>query len=116
MAGIISAGAHIPFYRLEGTTVREVWGAGNPKASRPIAGMDEDTITMGVEALINAGGWGGINVDALYFASTSAPYAEKSNAAVVAAGADLPASAFTADMGGSLRAGTSALRVALDAV
>ena len=39
---------------------------------------------MGAEALINAGGWGGINADALYFASTSAPYAEKSNAAVVA--------------------------------
>lgn len=116
MAGIISAGAHIPFYRLEGAAVRAVWGAGNPKASRPIAGFDEDTITMGAEALINAGGWGGIDVDALYFASTSAPYAEKSSAAVVAAAADLPDSAFTADMGGSLRAGTSALRTALDAV
>ncbi len=116
MAGIISAGAYVPFQRLEGAAVRGVWGAGNPKASRPLAGFDEDPITMGTEALINAGGWGGIDLDALYFASTSAPYAEKSSAAVVAAAADVPESAFTADMGGSLRAGTAALRVALDAV
>ncbi len=116
MAGIISAGAHIPFYRLEGGTVRAVWGAGNAKASRPIAAFDEDPITMGVEALINAGGWGETKADALYFASTSAPYAEKSNAAVVAAAADLPETIFTADLGGALRAGTSALRAALDAV
>jgi 3-hydroxy-3-methylglutaryl CoA synthase len=116
MAGIVSVGAYVPFHRLEGATVREVWGAGSPKASRPVAGFDEDSITMGVEALINAGGWGGIDVDALYFASTSAPYAEKSSAAVVAAAADLPGEMFTADLGGSLRAGTSALRAALDAV
>ncbi len=116
MAGIISAGAYIPFHRLEGGAVRAVWGSGNPKASRPIASFDEDPITMGAEALINAGGWGDIQADALYFASTSAPYAEKSNAAVVAAAADLPGSIFTADLGGAIRAGTSALRTALDAV
>jgi 3-hydroxy-3-methylglutaryl CoA synthase/uncharacterized OB-fold protein len=115
MAGIISAGAYIPAYRLEGAAVREVWGAGNAKASRPIANFDEDAITMGVEALLSAGGWD-FSSDALYFASTSAPYAEKSNAAVVAAATNQPESIFTADMGGSLRAGTSALRGALDAV
>jgi len=116
MAGIISVGAYVPFHRLEGATVREVWGAGSPKVSRPMAGFDEDSISMGVEALINAGSWGCINVDALYFASTSAPYTEKSSAAVVAAAADLPEEIFSADLGGSLRAGTSALRAAIDAV
>ena len=54
MAGIVSAGAYIPYHRLEGGAVRAVWGSGNPKASRPIASFDEDPITMGAEALINA--------------------------------------------------------------
>ena len=30
MAGIISAGAYIPAYRLEGAAVRGVWGAEPP--------------------------------------------------------------------------------------
>ncbi len=116
MAGIVSVGAYIPPYRLGGDLVRAVWGAGNAKAARPIANHDEDAITLAVEALLSAGEWGKSGVDALYFASTSAPYAEKSNAAVAAAAADLPETLFTADLGGSLRAGTSALRAALDAV
>ena len=116
MAGITRVGAYIPPHRLEGETVRAVWGTGSPKASRPLAGFDEDAITMGAEALINAAGWGGAQVDSLYFASTSHPYAEKSNAAVLAAAADLPETLFTLDAGGSLRAGTSALRAAWDAV
>jgi len=116
MAGITSVGAYVPFRRLTGEAVRAVWGAGHPKAARPVAGFDEDAITLAVEAVQNATDWGRAEADALYFASTSFPYAEKSNAAVVAAAADLPEALFTADLGGSPRAGTSALRAALDAV
>ena len=116
MAGITRVGAYIPFHRLAGKTVRAVWGTGSPKASRPLAGFDEDPITMGVEALINATGWGDSQVDSLYFASTSHPYAEKSNASVLAAAADLPEKLFTLDAGGSVRAGTSALKAACDAI
>ena len=116
MAGITRVGAYIPFHRLAGETVRSVWGAGNRRASRPLAGFDEDPITMGVEALINAAGWGDSQVDSLYFASTSHPYAEKSNASVLAAAADLPEKLFTLDAGGSVRAGTSALKAACDAI
>ena len=116
MAGITRVGAYIPFHRLAGETVRAVWGTGSPKASRPLAGFDEDPITMGVEALINATGWGDSQVDSLYFASTSHPYAEKSNASVLAAAADLPEKLFTLDAGGSVRAGTSALKAACDAI
>ncbi len=116
MAGITRIGAYIPFHRLQGDTVRAVWGTGGAKASRPLAGFDEDAITMGVEALINAAGWGDSQVDSLYFASTSHPYAEKSNASVLAAAADLPEKLFTLDVGGSVRAGASALKAACDAV
>jgi 3-hydroxy-3-methylglutaryl CoA synthase len=56
------------------------------------------------------------DVDALYLASTTLPYKEKSNATVVATAADLRSDIITADFAGSLRAGTTALRAAVDAV
>jgi 3-hydroxy-3-methylglutaryl CoA synthase len=49
-------------------------------------------------------------------ATTSAPYAEKQGAATIAAVLDLPSAVRTLDVGGTLRAGTSARVAALDAV
>jgi hydroxymethylglutaryl-CoA synthase len=55
-------------------------------------------------------------VDGLLFASTSYPYKEKQGASVIAKALDLRRDVHTADLGGSLRAGTTALRAAFDAV
>jgi 3-hydroxy-3-methylglutaryl CoA synthase len=71
---------------------------------------------MGVEAALHAlEGRSATGPDALYFASTTPPFGEKSSAAVIAAACDLAASR-TIDIGGTLRAGTSALGLALDAL
>ena len=59
---------------------------------------------------------GGADLDLVCFASTTAPYAEKSSAAVLAAVLDCGPAVSVADLGGSLRAGTTGLRLALDAV
>lgn len=56
------------------------------------------------------------SVQALYFASTTAPYKEKQTAATIAAVLDLAPDAVTMDFSGSLRCGTNALKAALDAV
>jgi 3-hydroxy-3-methylglutaryl CoA synthase len=55
-------------------------------------------------------------VDAIYFASTSAPYHEKQVASVVATALDCRRDVATVDVGGSARAGLGALGAALDAV
>jgi 3-hydroxy-3-methylglutaryl CoA synthase/uncharacterized OB-fold protein len=55
-------------------------------------------------------------IDALYFASTTQPYAEKQSATTVAWGANLRTDIFTVDCTDSLRAGTNALKLALDSV
>jgi 3-hydroxy-3-methylglutaryl CoA synthase len=55
-------------------------------------------------------------VDGLYFATTTSPYKEKSGATIVAMAADIKENALTADFAHSLRAGTSALMSAIDAV
>ena len=55
-------------------------------------------------------------VDGVLFASTSYAYKEKQAASIVAKALDLRRDVVTADFADSLRAGTTALRAALDAV
>lgn len=117
MAGIISYGAYIPLWRLSRDVIAEAWGSASIGGERSIANNDEDTITMATEAAIDClGSLERETVDGLYFASTTAPYKEKECSTLVATAADLRPEIITADFGNSLRAGTQALRAALDAV
>jgi 3-hydroxy-3-methylglutaryl CoA synthase len=118
--GICDFGTYIPHYRVSRAAVGEAWHMEQAKAlllgERAVAGYDEDSLTMANEAVLHAlEGRDGRTVDALYFASTTPPFGEKSSAAVIAAACDLPATR-TADVCGSLRAGTSALSMAFDAI
>jgi 3-hydroxy-3-methylglutaryl CoA synthase len=116
MIGITSFGVHIPRYRLSGQTLAAVWG-GSGGGERAVANHDEDSVTMAVEASLAAlGGRSAVNVGGVVLASTTPPYAEKSSAAILATVIDGPRDLFVADLGGSLRAGTTGLRLALDAV
>ncbi|MBI2528922.1 MAG: OB-fold domain-containing protein [Candidatus Rokubacteria bacterium] len=116
MIGIVSAGAYVPRYRLGGKTLQAVWGSGGG-GERAVAGYDEDSLTMAVEASLEAlAGREASGVGACLLASTTAPYVEKSSATLLATATDLGAEVLTADLGGSLRCGTTALRLALDMV
>jgi hydroxymethylglutaryl-CoA synthase len=112
MVGITSYGAYVPLYRLSREAIAK--GARGEKA---ICNFDEDSITMAVAATIDClTGIDRETIDGLYFATTTSPYKEKLGATTVAMGADLKESALTADFAHSLRAGTAALRSAIDAV
>jgi len=90
---------------------------GGGRGERAVAYFDEDSVTMGVAAARNClEGIGRGEIDALLFASTTSPYREKQAASLVAKALDLPRPTATADFAGSLRAGTAALRAAVDAV
>ncbi|MBW2665557.1 MAG: 3-hydroxy-3-methylglutaryl CoA synthase, partial [Deltaproteobacteria bacterium] len=116
MVGIASYGAYIPRHRLPlsavgGRAARE----GGPE--KAVAWNDEDSVTMAVSAAVNClRGLDRKCVDALYFASTSYAFREKQAAALVARALDLRRDLRCADFAGSLRAGTTALRAASDAV
>lgn len=117
MIGILSVGAYVPRYRLSGKTLAAVWGGGGGGGERAVAGYDEDSLTMACEAGLNAlHGLDPGGVGACLLASTTPPYLEKSSATLLAAVADLEPGTLTADLGGSLRCGTTALRLALDMV
>ncbi len=116
MAGILSYGAYVPPTRLAFATVggRPAKEGGPEKA---VAWNDEDAVSMAVSAAVNClRGLDRATVDAVMFASTTYPFAEKQGAAFLARALDLPRSVRSVDFSGSLRAGTSALRAAADAV
>jgi hydroxymethylglutaryl-CoA synthase len=116
LVGITGIGVHVPRYRLSAETLAAAWGTSG-SGTRAVANHDEDSLTMAVEAALAAlGPIGAETLDLAAFASTTAPYAEKSSAAVLAAVLDCGPGAAVVDLGGSLRAGTTGLRLALDAI
>ena len=117
MIGIKSFGAYVPVYRMGQAELARAWGGRGGKGERAVANYDEDSITMAVEAAIDClGGSDRQLVDGLFFASTTPPYNEKLSASIVAAATDLRTDISTLDLTGSLRAGTSAIKAACDAV
>src|SRR5579883_3533365 len=108
MVGLVSYGSYIPYRRLKRSAIAGVLGVPSGKGERAVASFDEDSVSMAVEALRDAlRSAGGAMVQALLFATTTAPYAEKLNAAIVGAAAQLPAEIRAADLTGSVRAGIS---------
>ncbi|MCX5813773.1 MAG: hydroxymethylglutaryl-CoA synthase [Proteobacteria bacterium] len=116
MVGITSVSAYIPMYRLNREEIEKMWKAGAAAGEKAVAGYDEDTVTMAVAAAIDCLKPGNEDVNGLYAATTTAPYKEKQSAAIIASALDLDKRCYTADFSNSLRAGTIALKAAIDAV
>ncbi len=117
MAGIISYGSYVPYRRLKRSAISAALGVPAAKGERAVASFDEDSVSMAVEAARDAlrnAPQGAIS--ALFFATTSPPFAEKLSAATVGAAALLPAEIRASDLTGSTRAGLGALLQAADAV
>ena len=116
ITGILSFGAYIPKRRLQRSTIyaANAWFAGSLKGlargERAIADWDEDAITMGVEAARDA--LTGIDRDTIggvTLASTTFPFADRQNAGILKEALVLHDESGTMDVGGSMRAGTTAL-------
>lgn len=116
MVGITSFGAYIPYLRLPLAAI-----SGGKKTEggpeKAVANYDEDALTLAVAAGIDClRGIDRKTIDGVLFASTSYAFKEKQGAAIVAKALDLRRDVLTADVGDSLRAGTNALRAAIDSV
>ena len=123
MSGITRYGSYVPYFRVQ----RAAIGAG--RGARAVASYDEDAVSMAVEACRETVGRRPQDarsepkanearrdtpLDTLIFATTSPPYAEKLNAATIHAALRLPDTVRTFELGGSSRAGLSALLTGLD--
>ena len=127
MTGITSYGAYIPRLRLQRKAIAQAnaWFAPNllgaAKGERAMANFDEDAVTLAVEAARDCLPASDpikdrASVDAAYFASTSMPFSDRQNAGIVAQALSLEEGISALDIASSMRAGTSALIAALDAV
>ncbi len=113
--GIVSCGLYVPQWRLERARIADALAWLGPPSAAPLSGAravcnwDEDALTMAVEAGRRCMAAAQRAPAALTVASTTLPFADRSNATLVAEALDLPDSTRTADRSGSLRAGTTAL-------
>lgn len=117
MAVITSCGTYVPYWRLPREVIGRAWNMPSIQGERAVAGGDEDSITMAVEAGSNAlAGMNPGEIDGIFFATTTPPYRQKQCAVTIAAALDLPPHILTADFANGLRAATAALRAACDVV
>ena len=119
MIGITAIGAYLPRLRLQRSAIAaaNVWFdaslRGHAKGERAMCNWDEDPVTMAVEAGRDCGASEGIRM--LTLASTTAPFADRQNAGIVVEALNRSSDLRTMDVGGSQRAGTTALLSGLDA-
>ncbi len=117
--GIIGYGAYVPRYRLPATEVSRVWTGGYggvPIEEKSVPGLDEDTVTMAIEAARNALARGGIAADglgAVWVGSESHPYAVKPTSTIVAEALGATPQVSAADWEFACKAGTEALQAAI---
>jgi len=118
MRGIVGYGTYVPYYRLQRSAITAALGAGGGRGTRAVASYDEDATSMSVEAsrnLIRSFAAGAAPTpDAVYFASATPPYLDKTNANAIHAALNMPSSVFAGDMVGSARSTTAALTAALN--
>jgi hydroxymethylglutaryl-CoA synthase len=118
--GIAGYGVYLPFYRVKSSDVAKAWG-GDLKSpyEKTVPSYDEDAITMGVEASLNAlknSRFDGEEIDLVHFATTSSPYIEKQCSSTLAFALGCKNSVRTSDFDGSPRVCSSAMLSAFDAL
>ena len=115
-AGILAFGGYVPRLRLQRRVIADANAWFNPalmalgRGERAIAGWDEDSITMAVEAARDClARRGRDGIGQVFLASTTLPFQDRQNAGVVAEALHIAGATGTLDVAGSQRAGTSAL-------
>ena len=114
MRGILGWGAYLPYRRLDRATIPPVAGSGGGTGTRTVAGYDENSTTMGVEAARLALRRSDVAPRTLWFTTTEPAYLDKTNATAVHAALGLDRTAAAYDTVGSVRSAMGALRAALD--
>lgn len=117
--GILSFGAYVPRLRLQRKAIAAANAWFNPglrgmgKGERSMANWDEDTVTIAVEAARDClAGFDAALVASLSLASTTHPFDDRQSTSIAAGALNLRPGVRSLDVGGSLRAGTSALATA----
>jgi len=117
--GIVGYGAYVPRFRISAQEIARVWRGGLdslPIKEKSVPGLDEDSVTMAIEASRNALRRAGIDAKALraiWVGTESKPYAVKPSGTLVAEALNTTPSVLSADLEFACKAGTEALQAAI---
>ncbi len=118
--GIVGYGAYIPRPRLPTKRIAETWFSGNhrplPVPEKSVPGIDEDTVTMSIEAARNALCRAAIDptdLRAVWVGTESKPYAVKPTSTIVAEAIGATPNVSAADMEFACKAGSEAMQTAV---
>ena len=117
--GIVGYGAYVPRYRLPATEVARVWKGGGgelPVKEKAVPGLDEDTLTIALEAARNALTRAQIDpqlIGAVWVGSESHPYAVKPTSTIVAEAIGATPHTEAADWEFACKAGTEAMQAGM---
>ncbi|MGQ9625649.1 MAG: hydroxymethylglutaryl-CoA synthase [Anaerolineae bacterium] len=118
--GIVGYGAYVPRYRLPAAEVARVWRGGQdslPIKEKAVPGLDEDVVTMSIEAARNAlhraNGVDPKEIRAVWVGSESHPYAVKPTSTIVAEAVGAVPETQAADLEFACKAGTEAFQAAM---
>src|SRR4029079_16171136 len=117
--GIVGYGAYVPRYPIKAQEIARVWGGadeGLPIDEKAVPGLDEDTITMSIEAARNAMARAQIDAQqlrAVWVGSESHPYAVKPSSTLVAEALGATGATLAGDWQFACKAGTEAMQAAI---
>lgn len=112
MAGLIAYSAYVPYHRLARQDIGAALGSSAGRGTRSVAGYDEDTTSMAVEAArpaLRADQDLRGSIRQLLLATAAPAYLDKTNAAAVHAALALDRHVLALDMAGAVRSGVGAL-------
>ena len=117
--GIVGYGAYVPRFRLPATEVSRMWKGGTggtPIDEKAVNGLDEDVVTMSIEAARDALARAQIDpreIRAVWVGSESHPYAVKPSSTIVAEAIGAVPTTQAADWEFACKAGTEAMQAAM---
>jgi hydroxymethylglutaryl-CoA synthase len=117
--GIVGYGAYVPRYRLPASEVSRMWTdgvGGTPIKEKAVSGLDEDVVTMSIEAARDTLARAQIDprdIRAVWVGSESHPYAVKPTSTVVAEAIGAVPNTMAGDWEFACKAGTEAMQAAM---
>jgi hydroxymethylglutaryl-CoA synthase len=124
-SGIVSYGVYIPKFRIRADEIARVWGDGEDIGrslrvfEKSVPDVDEDAVTIAVEAARNAVSRANIDpcrIGAIYAGSESHPYAVKPTGTIVGEAICSSSNFTSADFEFACKAGTAAVQACLGLV
>ncbi len=117
--GIVGYGAYVPKFRVDARAIAGAWGRDAegrlPVKEKSVPGIDEDTVTMSIEAARGAVARAGVAADrirAVWVGTESKPYAVKPSSTIVAEAIGATPWVSAADLEFACKGGSEAMQTA----